>query len=81
MNGDKQDFRWLKGRRLPFNFRLVFLHRTPALFVAARSERPKVSGKPDEYNEMNEQEGARGEERIMNDEKGERREGNIRTSV
>jgi hypothetical protein len=30
----------------------VFLHRTPASFAAARTERLKVSGKPDQYNDL-----------------------------
>jgi hypothetical protein len=46
------DFRWLEERLLPLNFRLVFLHRTPASFAAARLERLKVSGKPDQYDDL-----------------------------
>ena len=37
---------------MPLNFRLVFLQRTPASFAAARAERLKVSGKPDQYNDL-----------------------------
>jgi hypothetical protein len=46
------DFRWLEERLLPLNFRLVFLNRTPESFAAAREERLKVSGKPDQYNDL-----------------------------
>jgi hypothetical protein len=46
------DFRWLEERLLPLNFRLVFLNRTPGSFAAAREERLKVSGKPDQYNDL-----------------------------
>ncbi|MBM3151973.1 MAG: hypothetical protein FJZ96_07200 [Chloroflexi bacterium] len=46
------DFRWLEERLLPLNFRLVFLHRTADSFAAARAERLKVSGKPDQYNDL-----------------------------
>ena len=50
--GKDYDFGWLEQRLLPLNFRLVFLHRSPASFAAARSERLKVSGKPDQYNDL-----------------------------
>ncbi|MGB8214153.1 MAG: hypothetical protein WCE68_11390 [Anaerolineales bacterium] len=46
------DFTWLEERLLPLNFRLVFLTRTPESFAAARLERLKVSGKPDQYNDL-----------------------------
>jgi thymidylate kinase len=46
------DFSWLEERLLPLNFRLAFLQRTPASFAAARAERLKVSGKPDQYNDL-----------------------------
>jgi hypothetical protein len=51
-NGRDYDFRWLEERLLPLNFRLVFLHRTPDSFAAARGERLKVSGKPDQYDDL-----------------------------
>jgi hypothetical protein len=51
-NGRDYDFRWLEERLLPLNFRLVFLNRTPESFAAARQERLKVSGKPDQYNDL-----------------------------
>jgi hypothetical protein len=50
--GRDYDFRWLEERLLPLNFRLVFLNRTPESFAAARKERLKVSGKPDQYNDL-----------------------------
>ena len=50
--GKDYDFRWLEERLLPLNFRLVFLNRTPESFAAAREERLKVSGKPDQYNDL-----------------------------
>ena len=46
------DFRWLEERLLPLNFRLIFLNRTPASFPAAREDRLKVSGKPDQYDDL-----------------------------
>jgi hypothetical protein len=51
-HGRDYDFRWLEERLLPLNFRLVFLYRTPESFAAAREERLKVSGKPDQYNDL-----------------------------
>jgi hypothetical protein len=50
--GKDYDFRWLEERLLPLNFRLVFLNRSPESFAAAREERLKVSGKPDQYNDL-----------------------------
>ncbi len=37
---------------LLLNFRLIFLNRPPESFAAAREERLKVSGKPDQYNDL-----------------------------
>jgi hypothetical protein len=51
--GKDYDFRWLEERLLPLGFRLVFLKRTPDSFATAREERLKVSGKPDQYNDLN----------------------------
>jgi len=50
--GKDYDFRWLEERLLPLNFRLVFLKRAPESFEAAREERLKVSGKPDQYDDL-----------------------------
>jgi hypothetical protein len=52
VRGRDYDFRWLEERLLPLNFRLVFLHRSPASFEAARVLRLKVSGKPDQYDDL-----------------------------
>jgi hypothetical protein len=52
--GKDYDFDWLENRLLPLGFRLVLLKRTPDSFAAAREERLKVSGKPDQYNDLNE---------------------------
>jgi hypothetical protein len=51
-HGRDYDFRWLEERLLTLNFRLVFLNRTPESFAAAREERLKVSGKPDQYDDL-----------------------------
>ena len=51
-HGKDYDFRWLEERLLPLNFRLVFLHRTPGSFAAAREQRLQVSGKPDQYDDL-----------------------------
>ncbi len=51
-HGKDYDFRWLEDRLLPLNFRLVFLFRSPESFAAARAERLKVSGKPDQYDDL-----------------------------
>jgi hypothetical protein len=50
--GKDYDFAWLEQRLVPLNFRLVFLSRSPVSFAAAREERLKVSGKPDQYNDL-----------------------------
>ncbi|GAB4486223.1 MAG: hypothetical protein Fur0016_05710 [Anaerolineales bacterium] len=51
--GRDYDFRWLEERLVPLGFRLVFMNRSPESFAAAREERLKVSGKPDQYNDLN----------------------------
>ena len=51
-HGKDYDFGWLEQRLLPLNFRLVFLQRSPESFAAARAERLKVSGKPDQYDDL-----------------------------
>ncbi len=50
--GRDYDFRWLEDRLLPLNFRLVFCARTPESFAAARAERLKVSGNPQQYDDL-----------------------------
>lgn len=51
--GRDYDFRWLEQRLVPLGFRLVFMNRSPESFAAAREERLKVSGKPDQYDDLN----------------------------
>jgi hypothetical protein len=51
-HGRDYDFDWLEERLLPLNFHLVFLHRTPQSFAAARQARLLVSGKPDQYDDL-----------------------------
>ena len=46
------DFRWLEQRLLPLGFRIIFMNRSPESFASAREERLKVSGKPDQYNDL-----------------------------
>ena len=49
--GKDYNFTWLEQRLAAIGFRLVFLTRNPESFEAARTERLKVSGKPDQYND------------------------------
>jgi len=51
-HGKHYDFQWMEERLAPLNFRLVFCTRTPDSFQAARTERLKVSGKPDQYDDL-----------------------------
>ena len=50
--GKDYDFRWLEERLRPLNFRLVYCTRSPDSFAAAREKRLKVSGKPDQYDDL-----------------------------
>ncbi len=50
--GKDYNFTWLEQRLAAIGFRLVFLTRSPGSFEAARTERLKVSGKPDQYNDL-----------------------------
>ncbi len=50
--GRRYDFRWLEERLLPLGFRLVYCHRSPESFAAARAERLKVSGNPSQYDDL-----------------------------
>jgi hypothetical protein len=52
--GKHYDFSWLEDRLRPLGFRLVFCTRTPESFEAARAERLKVSGKPSQYDDLQE---------------------------
>ncbi|UCE19185.1 MAG: hypothetical protein JSV84_02235 [Gemmatimonadota bacterium] len=46
------DFGWLEERLAALGFHLVFCTRTPESFEAARGERIKISGKPDQYDNL-----------------------------
>jgi hypothetical protein len=46
------DFGWLEERLRAVGFHLVFCNRSPGSFAAARDERIKVSGKPDQYDDL-----------------------------
>lgn len=50
--GRDYPFTWLEQRLLPLGFRLVFLTRSADSFASARAERLKVSGKPEQYNDL-----------------------------
>ena len=50
--GKDLDFRWLEERLLPLGFHLVLCTRRPETFVAARTERLRVSGKPSQYDDL-----------------------------
>jgi hypothetical protein len=51
--GKDYDFTWLEQRLKPLGFRLVFVTRSPESFSAARLERLKISGNPNQYDNMN----------------------------
>ena len=46
------DFGWLEDRLLPLGFHIVLCVRRRETFEAARAERLKVSGKPDQYDDL-----------------------------
>jgi hypothetical protein len=46
------DFAWLEGGLQALGFHLVLCVRNPESFAAAREERLKVSGKPDQYHDL-----------------------------
>ena len=48
----KYDFAWLEKRLLPLGFRLIFCTRSAGSFAQARAERLKVSGKPEQYDDL-----------------------------
>jgi thymidylate kinase len=51
--GRKYDFRWLEERMLPLGFCIIFCTRTTDSFKGAREERLKISGKPEQYKDLN----------------------------
>jgi hypothetical protein len=52
-HGRELDFRWLEDRLSPLGFRLILCTRSPESFAWAREQRLKVSGKPDQYDDLN----------------------------
>ncbi|MHA1331417.1 MAG: hypothetical protein ACTSR2_10105 [Candidatus Hodarchaeales archaeon] len=50
--GREYNFRWLEKRIKPLGFCIILCYRSPESFVCARKERIKVSGKPDQYNDL-----------------------------
>jgi hypothetical protein len=46
------DFNWLEEKLLELGFHLVFCHRSPKSFEKARKERMKISGKPEQYDDL-----------------------------
>jgi hypothetical protein len=49
--GVDEDFAWLEDRLEPLGFHIVLCVRRPETFEAARAERLKVSGKPEQYDD------------------------------
>lgn len=47
-----EDFGWLESRLEPLGFHVVLCTRSPETFAAAREERLKVSGKPEQYDDL-----------------------------
>jgi hypothetical protein len=50
--GIEVDFGWLEARLEQLGFHIVLCTRRPETFEAARVERLKVSGKPDQYDDL-----------------------------
>jgi len=46
------DFGWLEERLLPLGFHVALLVRRPESFASAREARLRVSGKPDQYDDL-----------------------------
>ncbi|MFH0880104.1 MAG: hypothetical protein V2A34_10365 [Lentisphaerota bacterium] len=51
-HGKNYDFGWLEERLAAVGFRVVLCTRSEESFAAAREERKKVSGKPDQYDDL-----------------------------
>jgi hypothetical protein len=51
-NHREYDFSALERRLAALNFRLVFVHRSPESFAAARAARLEVSGNPAQYDDL-----------------------------
>jgi hypothetical protein len=52
LHGADPDFGWLEDRLLPLGFRIVLCVRRDETFAAARTQRLAVSGKPDQYDDL-----------------------------
>jgi hypothetical protein len=50
--GVEEDFGWLEDRLAPLGFHFVLCTVRPDTFAAARTERLKVSGRPDQYDDL-----------------------------
>ncbi|HQG46717.1 MAG TPA: hypothetical protein PLG50_13745, partial [bacterium] len=50
--GTYYDFKWLEERLKALGFHLIFCTRTPDSFTAARAKRLKVSGNPEQYDDL-----------------------------
>lgn len=46
------DFSWLEKRLKPIGFRIVFCTRSPESFLKAKEERLRVSGNPQQYDDV-----------------------------
>lgn len=51
-HGRDYDFTWLEDQLRPLGFRVALITRSPESFAQVRTERLKVSGKPDQYNDL-----------------------------
>jgi len=51
-HGRDYDFAWLEEQLRPLGFRIALLTRAPESFASARAARLKVSGKPDQYDDL-----------------------------
>ena len=52
LNGRAPDFGWLEDRLRPIGFRIVLCTRRETTFAAARTDRLRISGKPDQYDDL-----------------------------
>ena len=50
--GEDYKFTWLEQRLRPLGFHIVFMKRSAESFVIARQERLKISGKPNQYDDL-----------------------------
>lgn len=50
--GKNYDFRWIEDKLNALGFHVVFCVRSPESFEAARAERMKISGKPEQYDDL-----------------------------